>query len=599
MKTPDQFLPRVAAPALLLIALTGCDQSGTPTATGPSSPATTEVAGSTTPEATPAKPDATPSKGEAARTTTTNIGTTPASPSPAVAAGLTTASAKTADSGKGRDNAAMQAAVEPRNVAALDITFDPPKLDLGIMQPGVPKTGTVAITNNGTEPIQIKKAVASCGCTTPNWPKEPIGPGETAQMEITLKPSLKQGQRLSKRVTLQMVSGAPQVVAVEGEVGLFVKVSPDFLDASKKDVDGQGAIVLESADETPFSVIAAEPPVLSGVGGDKGLTHELAIDWDAWENGGRRPSIKLTTDHPNAPELSVTVRRAISRDKPLPPSSIVDRPVASKLVSAAQGNDVEGVKRGIEAGDKLDAGSLGGMTAMHWAAKNGNLEIVDLLIAAGADVNAGNKVGKTPIALAAESGQLEVLTRLVEKGGKLDTIDEIGGTPLLWAAALSKNPATVAFLIEKGADVNIVDSNGMTPLIWAAGIGQPESVALLLDNGADLEIVEMHQKETALMRAARIGNADSLRRILESGPSLEKANMLGQTAVIIAAASAPVDKLQALVEAGADLSARDTRGWSVLDHARARTDANRTAVVEFLTAKVPAEVRDAAPIVGG
>ena len=44
------------------------------------------------------------------------------------------------------------------------MSFDPPKLDLGIMQPGVPKTGTVKITNNGTEAIQIKKAVASCGC---------------------------------------------------------------------------------------------------------------------------------------------------------------------------------------------------------------------------------------------------------------------------------------------------------------------------------------------------------------------------------------------------------------------------------------------------
>lgn len=592
MKTPDLSLPRVAAPALLLIALVGCDQSGTPTASGTSAPEGTKQVAT----ATESAPAATGDTKTAAPTPTAGANT--ALSTAAVESGLATAKPK-AETGKGRDNSGLQAAVEPANVAALDISFDPPKLDLGIMQPGVPKTGTVKVTNNGSEPVQIKKAVASCGCTTPKWPQEPIGPGETAELEITLKPSLKQGQRLSKRVTLQMVSGAPQVIAVEGEVGLFVTVEPDFLDASKKEVEGQGVVVLESADETPFAIISAEPPVLSGVGGDKSLKHELAIDWDAWENGGRRPSIKLTTDHPNAPELSVTVRRAISRDKPLPPSSVVDRPVASKLVASAQGNDVEGVKRAIEAGDKLDASSLGGMTAMHWAAKNGNLEIVDLLIEAGGDINAGNKVGKTAIALAAESGQLDVLQRLVEKGGTLDTIDEIGGTPLLWAAALSKNPATVAFLIEKGANVNIVDSNGMTPLIWAAGIGQPESVALLIENGADLEVVEMHQKETALMRAARIGSADSLGRILAAGPELEKANMLGQTAVIIAAASAPVDKIQALVDAGASLNVRDTRGWSVLDHARARTDANRTAVIEFLTAKVPAEVRDADPIVGG
>ncbi len=101
------------------------------------------------------------------------------------------------------------------------------------------------------------------------------------------------------------------------------------------------------------------------------------------------------------------------------------------------------------------------------------------------------------------------------------------------------------------------------------------------------------------MRAARIGSVESLARILAANPDLTKANMLGQTAMIIAASSAPVDKLRALVEAGADLGVRDTRGWSVLDHARARTDANRAAVIEFLTEKAPAEVRDAAPIVGG
>lgn len=595
MKTPDRPITLVAAPALLLIAFTGCDQSGTSTATtAENTPAvaSTDTAPKAA-EATDAKPAAS-TTAATPRELVTSTAATATAPS-----NLGTKPQTVKKGGRNADDLTIPAQIDRQNAAPLALVFDPPKLDLGIMQPGVPKTGTVRITNNGTEPAQIKKAVASCGCTTPNWPREPIAPGETAEMEITLKPSLKQGQRLSKRVTLQMVSGTPQVVGVEGEVGLFVKVSPDFLDASKKDLEGQGVVVLESADETPFAIISAEPPVLSGISEEKALRHELPIDWDAWESGGRRPSLKLTTNHPNAPELSVTVRRAISRNKPLPPSSMTNRPVASKLVAAAQGSDAAGVKRAIEAGDDLSASALGGMTAMHWAAKNGSMEIVDMLLEAGADVNAGNKVGKTPVALAAESGQVEVLGRLVEKGATIDTVDEIGGTPLLWAAALSKNPATVAFLIEQGADVNVIDSNGMTPLIWAAGIGQPQSVALLIENGADLEIVEMHQKETALMRAARIGNTESLGAILAAKPNLETANMLGQTAAMIAAASAPVAKLQALVDAGADLGVRDTRGWSVLDHARARTDANRTAVIEFLEEKAPASVREADPIVGG
>ena len=202
MKTPDLSLPRVAAPALLLIALAGCDQSGTPTASSTATApevATTEAAKSTAAAETP---NAKPAAATPAANDTTVRGLTAST----AATAPTSIGKKPQATKKGAGNAndlTIPARTTGGNVVAapLDITFDPPKLDLGMMQPGVPKTGTVTITNNGSEPVQIKKAVASCGCTTPMWPREPIGPGETAEMEITLKPSLKQGQRLSKRKT--------------------------------------------------------------------------------------------------------------------------------------------------------------------------------------------------------------------------------------------------------------------------------------------------------------------------------------------------------------------------------------------------------------
>lgn len=42
----------------------------------------------------------------------------------------------------------------------------------------------VKFTNTGTEPLIIKNATGSCGCTVPLWPKEPIMPGETSEIEI-------------------------------------------------------------------------------------------------------------------------------------------------------------------------------------------------------------------------------------------------------------------------------------------------------------------------------------------------------------------------------------------------------------------------------
>jgi hypothetical protein len=35
-------------------------------------------------------------------------------------------------------------------------------------------------TNTGTEPLVLQNVQASCGCTTPKWPREPIAAGATA-----------------------------------------------------------------------------------------------------------------------------------------------------------------------------------------------------------------------------------------------------------------------------------------------------------------------------------------------------------------------------------------------------------------------------------
>jgi hypothetical protein len=43
---------------------------------------------------------------------------------------------------------------------------------------------TFEFTNVGKEPLIIQSAVGSCGCTTPDWPKEPILPGKTGKIKV-------------------------------------------------------------------------------------------------------------------------------------------------------------------------------------------------------------------------------------------------------------------------------------------------------------------------------------------------------------------------------------------------------------------------------
>lgn len=57
------------------------------------------------------------------------------------------------------------------------------------------------VTNTGNEPLIISNAKGSCGCTVPKWPKEPVAPGESAEIQIVYKPG-KQKNQQTKSITV-------------------------------------------------------------------------------------------------------------------------------------------------------------------------------------------------------------------------------------------------------------------------------------------------------------------------------------------------------------------------------------------------------------
>ncbi|MDR1723056.1 MAG: DUF1573 domain-containing protein [Tannerella sp.] len=52
-----------------------------------------------------------------------------------------------------------------------------------------PVTHVFKIKNEGELPLVITKVQASCGCTTPDWTKEPIAPGKTGEVKATYDPT--------------------------------------------------------------------------------------------------------------------------------------------------------------------------------------------------------------------------------------------------------------------------------------------------------------------------------------------------------------------------------------------------------------------------
>lgn len=69
------------------------------------------------------------------------------------------------------------------------IKFEKTTYDFGhIKEDGGPKTYEFKFTNTGSEPLEIKNARAECGCTRPEYPKNPILPGESGVIKVTYNP---------------------------------------------------------------------------------------------------------------------------------------------------------------------------------------------------------------------------------------------------------------------------------------------------------------------------------------------------------------------------------------------------------------------------
>ena len=64
------------------------------------------------------------------------------------------------------------------------ISFDKKIWDFGTIIDGEVVEHTFRFTNTGTNDLIISNASASCGCTIPEWPKEPIAPGEKGEIKV-------------------------------------------------------------------------------------------------------------------------------------------------------------------------------------------------------------------------------------------------------------------------------------------------------------------------------------------------------------------------------------------------------------------------------
>jgi hypothetical protein len=74
--------------------------------------------------------------------------------------------------------------------SGISIAFDKYKYDFGTIRESDGKVSTVfTFTNLGDAPLIINKVEASCGCTTPEWTREPVVPGRQGYIKATYDPT--------------------------------------------------------------------------------------------------------------------------------------------------------------------------------------------------------------------------------------------------------------------------------------------------------------------------------------------------------------------------------------------------------------------------
>ena len=151
------------------------------------------------------------------------------------------------------------------NTAKAVFTIDNIDFDYGI----IPENGGLAnhvfsIKNTGNNPLVIKQVTASCGCTTPDWTKEPIASGKTGEIKVAYNPAGRPGP-FSKTISVYCENADPVQLTIKGNVNkndaeekapvlTFEEASHDFGTIGEMDGNADHVFKFVNTGNAPLSV---------------------------------------------------------------------------------------------------------------------------------------------------------------------------------------------------------------------------------------------------------------------------------------------------------------------------------------------------------
>jgi ankyrin repeat protein len=197
----------------------------------------------------------------------------------------------------------------------------------------------------------------------------------------------------------------------------------------------------------------------------------------------------------------------------------------------------------------------------------------------------------TGLHAAAHAGDAARIKTLAGSAGAVDARDARGRTPL-HVATFARRHDAIRALVEAGADLGALERDRYDAVTIAAVANDEETLRLLLSLGASARLVTSRYDGTALIAAAHLGHAGVVRQLIAAGAPLDHVNNLHWTAVIEAivlgdGGARHQQTLQALIDAGANLSLSDRNGRTPLALARSRNYVEMVRMLERAAASKP------------